>query len=295
MSSRSISRIAAASLATGAALGAAALPASAQTTHHQAAPYRSGVVISDVQYDSPGFDNGSNYSLNREWIDITNTSRRSVNLSGWTLSSEDGHTYTFRHYRLGGSSTVRVHTGIGRDTYRDVYQDRRDYVWDNDSDTATLRNDRGRFVDDASWGGRRHHGWGGWHLGDLLGHHDRGHDGSHHGGLGGGPRGGSQGGHGNHQGHTGQGGGQHHGGRNGQGGNPGQNSHGGQSGQGGSQGQSGQTGQGGSQGQNGQNGQTGQGGSQGQNGPSGQNGQGQNGQGQGGQTGGQHQGDHGHH
>ena len=25
-------------------------------------------------------------------------------------------------------------------------------VWNNDLDTATLRNDRGRFVDDVSWG-----------------------------------------------------------------------------------------------------------------------------------------------
>ncbi|WP_393087793.1 lamin tail domain-containing protein [Streptomyces sp. LN704] len=166
MSSRSIRRIAAATLAAGAALGAAALPASAQSSPHQAAAYHSGVVISDVQADSPGFDDRSNRSLNRQWIDVTNTSRHSVNLDGWTLSDEDGHTYTFRHYRLDGRSTVRVHTGIGRDTYRDVYQDRRNYVWDNRSDTATLRNDHGRFIDDASWGGRHHRG---------------GHDGNHHG------------------------------------------------------------------------------------------------------------------
>jgi hypothetical protein len=36
--------------------------------------------------------------------------------------------------------------------------DRRNYVWDNHSDTATLRNDHGRFIDDASWGGHRHGG-----------------------------------------------------------------------------------------------------------------------------------------
>ncbi|MET8289473.1 lamin tail domain-containing protein [Streptomyces sp. NPDC005132] len=164
MSSRSIRRIAAATLAAGAALGAAALPASAQSSPHQAAAFRPAVVISGVQADSPGFDDRSNYSLNREWIDVTNTSRRSVNLDGWTLSDEDGHTYTFRHYRLDGRATVRVHTGVGRDTYRDVCQDRRNYVWDNRSDTATLRNDHGRFIDDASWSR----------------HHRGGHDGNHH-------------------------------------------------------------------------------------------------------------------
>lgn len=49
--------------------------------------------------------------------------------------------------RLAGRATVRIHTGIGRDTRTDLYQDRRNYVWDNRSDTATLRDDRGRTVD----------------------------------------------------------------------------------------------------------------------------------------------------
>ena len=53
---------------------------------------------------------------------------------------------------------ARIHTGQGRDTDSDLYQDRRHYVWDNRSDTATLRNDRGRFIDDKSWGHHRHSG-----------------------------------------------------------------------------------------------------------------------------------------
>ncbi|MFJ4926165.1 lamin tail domain-containing protein [Streptomyces sp. NPDC088736] len=165
--SHSIRRIAAVTLAAGAVFGAAVPPACAQSGPHEAVAYRSCVVISGVQADSPGFDDRSNRSLNRnrEWIDVTNTSRHSANRDGWTRSDEDGHTYTFHHYRLDGRSTVRVHTGIGRDTYRDVSQDRRNYAWDNRSDTATLRNDHGRFIDDASWGGRHHRG---------------GHDGNHH-------------------------------------------------------------------------------------------------------------------
>jgi hypothetical protein len=67
----------------------------------------------------------------------------------------------FHHYRLKGRSTVRIHTGEGRDSRTDLFQDRRNYVWDNRSDTATLRNDHGRFIDDASWG--HHHGGGRHH------------------------------------------------------------------------------------------------------------------------------------
>ncbi|MDQ1024817.1 hypothetical protein QF035_002399 [Streptomyces umbrinus] len=85
--------------------------------------------------------------------ELTNTTRRAVNLDCWTLKDEDGRTYTFNHYRLDGRATVRIYTGRGRDTDTDLYQDRRHYVWDNRSDTATLRNDRGRFIDDESWGG----------------------------------------------------------------------------------------------------------------------------------------------
>ncbi|MEU6602891.1 lamin tail domain-containing protein [Streptomyces flaveolus] len=172
---------------TAAVVGAVALPASA-ADHHHGRQYRPAVYISDVQYDSPGRDDRSNRSLNGEWVELTNDSRRAVNLDGWTLEDEDGHTYTFDHYRLNGRATVRVHTGIGRDSRSDVYQDRRAYVWDNHSDTATLRNDRDWLVDEVSWGydrdrhgDDRHHG--GDHRGDGW-RHGGGHrgDGWRHGG-----------------------------------------------------------------------------------------------------------------
>ncbi|WP_225827128.1 lamin tail domain-containing protein [Streptomyces naphthomycinicus] len=155
--SSSARRLTAAAAVAAAVVGAVALPASA--ADHHSRPHHPAVVISDVQYDSPGRDDRSNRSLNAEWVDITNNTRRAVNLDDWTLEDEDGHTYTFDHYRLAGRATVRVHTGHGRDTRTDVYQDRRAYVWNNDSDTATLRNDRDRFIDQASWGHRHdHHG-----------------------------------------------------------------------------------------------------------------------------------------
>ncbi|MEV7404411.1 lamin tail domain-containing protein [Streptomyces sp. NPDC091267] len=160
--SRSARRITATVLASGALLAAAALPAVADghghdrdhgRGHSQPAP-RSAVVLGAVQYNSPGRDNGSNRSLNGEWVTVTNTSRHTVNLRGWTLSDESHRSYRF-NLRLAGRSSVRVHTGVGRDNSRDVYQDLRRYVWDS-NDTATLRDDRGHKVDSKSWG--RHHG-----------------------------------------------------------------------------------------------------------------------------------------
>lgn len=166
--SRSARRITATVLASGALVAAAALPATADGHghdhghgrghgHSQPAPRpapRPAVVLGEIQYNSPGIDNGSNRSLNGEWVTVTNTGRRTVDLRGWTLSDESRHTYRF-DLRLAGRSSVRVHTGVGRDTSRDVYQDLRRYVWDS-SDTATLRDARGRKADSESWG--RHHG-----------------------------------------------------------------------------------------------------------------------------------------
>ncbi|MEU6771769.1 lamin tail domain-containing protein [Streptomyces sp. NPDC046759] len=133
-----------------AAVGAVALPAAA-ADHPAPRPHHNTVYISDVQARS-GWEH-SNWALNKEWVDITNRSRRDVNLDGWTLSDRDGHTYTFHHYRLAGRSSVRVHTGYGRDSRTDLFQDRHRSVWDS-ADTATLRNDHGWLVDDASWGRR---------------------------------------------------------------------------------------------------------------------------------------------
>ncbi|MFD8262591.1 hypothetical protein ACFV19_27585 [Streptomyces griseoluteus] len=61
-------------------------------------------------------------------MDIPNSTRRAVNSNNWTLRDEDGDTYTFRHVCLHGRSTIRVHTGVGRNTRTDLLQDRRAHV-----------------------------------------------------------------------------------------------------------------------------------------------------------------------
>ncbi|MFG2561307.1 lamin tail domain-containing protein [Streptomyces sp. NPDC048496] len=179
--SRSARRFSAAVIAAGALVGAAALPAAADDNDrgYGRSNSNSGVVLGEIQYESPGTDYGTNRSLNGEWVTVTNTSYRTVDLSGWTLSDESRRTYRF-DMSLAGRSSVRVHTGYGRDNRHDVYQDLRHYVWD-DSDTATLRNEDGYRVDSKSWGHgrdddhRRH---------DHRRHEDRRHEDRDHDGWG---------------------------------------------------------------------------------------------------------------
>lgn len=152
-------RVIATVLASGAVVAAAAMPASADNGRghghgHGPAP-RSAVSIGDVRHDEGGRGVRSNRALNTEWVEVVNRGRDGVNLRGWTLTDSDGNRYRFDFLRLPGHSKVRVHTGQGRDSRFDVFQDRRKGVWDN-RDSATLRNDHGRFVDSKEWGGRRH-------------------------------------------------------------------------------------------------------------------------------------------
>ncbi|MFH8349555.1 lamin tail domain-containing protein [Streptomyces sp. NPDC018045] len=148
-------RTAAVALGSAVLVATAALPAGATAAHTLPAKHRSPVVIGAVQADSPGHDDGSNRSLNAEWVAVKNTGRHAVNLAGWTLTSERTHTtYRFRHLRLNGHQEVRVRTGKGRDTWRDVHQGRHHYAWDNRRDTATLRNDRRHEIDIKRWGRR---------------------------------------------------------------------------------------------------------------------------------------------
>ncbi|GHE39267.1 lamin tail domain-containing protein [Streptomyces vinaceus] len=149
-------RVLSAFLAAGALVGAAALPAAAADHHgrdHRGA--KSSIVIGDVQYDSPGRDRSAR-ALNGEWVEVKNTGRHSVNLRGFTLTDRQGNRYQFKDFRLDGRSSVKVHTGQGRDTRHDVYQDRHQQVWD-ERDSATLRDNRGNVLDSDSWDGRRHH------------------------------------------------------------------------------------------------------------------------------------------
>jgi len=126
------------------AAAAAAAPAAA---HRAPSP----VVISEIFYNSPGSDHGSNQSLNAEWVKLRNNTGHRVSLDGWTLRDTSHHVYHFVGYSLRAHGTVRIHTGSGRDTQRNLFQDRGWYVWNNTGDTAILRGPAGNTRDRCSY------------------------------------------------------------------------------------------------------------------------------------------------
>ncbi len=146
---RIVSIIAASGLALGAAV-AGGSPASAAA----------GLRFHGAQYDSPGKDTRSAASLNAEWISLVNTGSRAVNLEGYTIRDKARHVHTFGNVTIaGGGGRIWLHTGSGSTNGGHRYWGRGAYVWNNDGDTAYLRNASGTAVDYCSWGAKKGRNW----------------------------------------------------------------------------------------------------------------------------------------
>ncbi|MFI0894917.1 lamin tail domain-containing protein [Streptomyces sp. NPDC020983] len=125
-----------------AALALAAAPAQAAS---------GSVHLYKIYYNSPGTDTRSASSLNAEYVQIKNTTTRNVSLRGWSVTDASAHKYTFPAFTLGAGKTVTIHTGKGTNTAANRYWGSGNYIWNNDRDTATLKNFVGTRIGACSY------------------------------------------------------------------------------------------------------------------------------------------------
>lgn len=110
------------------------------------------VMITRIWYDSPGTDNRSNSSLNAEYIQLKNTTKSKINIGRWTVRDKAGHVYTVSGtFYLNAGSTVTLRTGKGTNTSSTRYWGSGNYIWNNDKDTAYVRNGSGTTIDSCSY------------------------------------------------------------------------------------------------------------------------------------------------
>lgn len=110
---------------------------------------RAGVRITALNYDAPGQDR---LNLNGEWVEITNEGSEPVDLTGYMLQDDTNHIYTFGEFVMPPGATVRIYTGQGTDTDTELYWGYvGEAVWNNDGDTAYLRDPDGSLVDSYSY------------------------------------------------------------------------------------------------------------------------------------------------
>jgi hypothetical protein len=108
--------------------------------------------ISEIYYNSPGPDHGSNASLNAEWVLLHNTSGSPITMTNWIL--HDGgqkHTFRFGTYTIAPHGYVKIHTGKGSRSQTNRYWNLSWYVWNNTWDTATLKDNHGNVLDRCSY------------------------------------------------------------------------------------------------------------------------------------------------
>lgn len=103
-----------------------------------------GLRVVEINADAEGRD-GEN--LTDEYVVLENAGDATVDLSGWTVVDEAGHTYTIPDgVSLAPGERVTVHTGSGENTATDLYWGAGSPVWNNGGDTVLIRDADGEVV-----------------------------------------------------------------------------------------------------------------------------------------------------
>jgi hypothetical protein len=130
-------------------VGAVVLPA---TVAQAATP---SVQITRVYVNSPGTDDRSNASLDKEYVVLKNTTTKTISLTGWTVRDRSSHVYTFGSFSLGAGKYVTLHTGTGTNTATNRYWGSGNYIWNNTGGDETYVRKAGTTAntDTCSWSG----------------------------------------------------------------------------------------------------------------------------------------------
>lgn len=108
-----------------------------------------GLTITEIHADAAGNDNEN---LNDEYVTFENTGSETLDLSGWTVSDEADHSYTFPSgASLAAGESVTLHSGSGEDTQTERYWGSSQPIWNNGGDTVTVTDDTGTLVTSKSY------------------------------------------------------------------------------------------------------------------------------------------------
>ncbi len=97
----------------------------------------------------------ANENLRRQYVCIENESPAPVDMSGWHVQNRRGTAYDFGHFRLQSGETVRLHTGKGRDTAKDLYWGLSSSAWRKEGDIVSLFDRLWNLVDQKGYGDLR--------------------------------------------------------------------------------------------------------------------------------------------
>lgn len=99
------------------------------------------LTVSEIHADAAGDDREN---LTDEYVVFTNTGAEPLDLSGWIVSDEAGHTYIVPdETTLEPGGTLTLYTGSGPDAESELYWGSGRPIWNNDGDTVTVTTTAG--------------------------------------------------------------------------------------------------------------------------------------------------------
>jgi competence protein ComEC len=102
------------------------------------------LVVAEINADAEGDDREN---LNDEYIVFKNTGDDPLDISGWTVADEAGHTYMIPDgVTIGPVATLTLRSGSGTDTETELYWGSGSAIWNNNGDTVIVTTDDGERV-----------------------------------------------------------------------------------------------------------------------------------------------------
>jgi micrococcal nuclease len=111
-------------------------------------PAEHTVNIRTIRYDAAGNDDEN---LNDEWIEFQNKGTEAVNLEGFTLEDAASNNYTFGAVTIAPEQILKLYSGCGADVSNALYWCSDGSIWNNNGDTAILRDTEGLYVADYQY------------------------------------------------------------------------------------------------------------------------------------------------
>lgn len=116
----------------------------ATPTAESSTPADESLVVDAIHADAEGNDHENE---NDEWIRFRNAGDATLDLSGWTVADEAGHTYRIPDgTTLAPGGTITLYTGNGQDTDDALYWGSDAAIWNNGGDTIIVDNAAGETV-----------------------------------------------------------------------------------------------------------------------------------------------------
>ncbi|MEE1650146.1 lamin tail domain-containing protein [Brachybacterium sp. J144] len=122
------------------------------------APAEAAVVkpldITTIHYDPKGTDKSNNAGYTQEYIQVKNTGKTTLTLTGYVLRDEGPQRFAFpKGTKLAPGKTLTIRSGSGKNSSTTLYWSKASYIWNNTGDTARLYNAKGTLVEKCTYKG----------------------------------------------------------------------------------------------------------------------------------------------